>query len=112
MNGRLNKVFRKKLNTNTVIKLLNLSKHIYMEDSKSKKASADAPKKITRKQIEKKLETALSNLRPVLGEKKFKRRIKKAGKLITSGLKNFRSNGKVKEKKEKVSTSSVKNENV
>jgi hypothetical protein len=81
-----------------------------MEDSKSKKASADASKKITRKQIEKKLETALSNLRPVLGEKKFKRRVKKAGKLMASGLKNFKSNGTVKTKKEKVSTGNVKNE--
>ena len=81
-----------------------------MEDSKSKKASADASEKITRKQIEKKLETALSNLRPVLGEKKFKRRVKKAGKLMASGLKNFKSNGTVKTKKEKVSTGNVKNE--
>jgi len=81
-----------------------------MEDSKSKKASANASKKITRKQIEKKLETALSNLRPVLGEKKFKRRVKKAGKLMASGLKNFKSNGTVKTKKEKVSTGNVKNE--
>jgi len=81
-----------------------------MEDSKSKKASADASKKITRKQIEKKLETALSNLRLVLGEKKFKRRVKKAGKLMASGLKNFKSNGTVKTKKEKVSTGNVKNE--
>jgi len=81
-----------------------------MEDSKSKKASADASKKITRKQIEKKLETALSNLRPVLGEKKFKRRVKKAGKLMASGLKNFKSNGTVKTKKEKVSTGNVKHE--
>jgi len=81
-----------------------------MEDSKSKKASADASKKITRKQIEKKLETALSNLRPVLGEKKFKRRVKKAGKLMASGLENFKSNGTVKTKKEKVSTGNVKNE--
>ena len=82
-----------------------------MEDSKSKKASADASKKITRKQIEKKLETALSNLRLVLGEKKFKRRVKKAGKLMASGLKNFKSNGAVKAKKEKISMGSVKNEN-
>jgi hypothetical protein len=81
-----------------------------MEDSKSKKATADASKKATRKQIEKKLETALSNLRPVLGEKKFKRRVKKAGKLMASGLKNFKSNGTVKTKKEKASTGNVKNE--
>jgi len=82
-----------------------------MEDSKSEKASVDTSKKITRKQIEKKLEAALSNLRPVLGEKKFKRRIKKAGKLMASGLKNFKSNGTVKAKKERTSTDSV-NENV
>ena len=56
-------------------------------------ASNDRPKRKTRKQIEKKLETALSNLKPILGEKKFKRRIKKAGKVLASGLKDISNNG-------------------
>jgi len=56
-------------------------------------ASNDRPKRKTRKQIEKKLETALSNLKPILGEKKFKRRIKKAGKVFASGLKDISNNG-------------------
>ncbi len=43
-------------------------------------------KKTARKQIEKKLKITLSALEPVLGDKKFKRRIKKAGKALTEGL--------------------------
>jgi hypothetical protein len=64
-------------------------------------ASNDRPKRKTRKQIEKKLETAFSNLKPILGEKKFKRRIKKAGKVLASGLKDIRSNGTPKTKNTK-----------
>lgn len=41
---------------------------------------------LTRQQIQEKLEQALAELKPYLGEKKFKRRMKKAGKLISSGL--------------------------
>jgi len=36
--------------------------------------------------IREKLEKALSDLQPVMGKKRFKRRIRKAGKLITNGL--------------------------
>jgi hypothetical protein len=60
--------------------------------------SNNNPKKKTRKQVEKKLETALSNLKPILGKKKFKRRIKKAGKILTSGIKNISTNGTLKSK--------------
>jgi hypothetical protein len=83
-----------------------------MKESKNKKASAENPKKKTRKQIEQKLEDALSNLRPILGKKKFKRRIKKAGKVIASGLKNFKSNGTLKTKKERPAAIEIKNESV
>jgi hypothetical protein len=79
-----------------------------MEDSKNKKTSADNSKRKTRKQIEKKLETTLSNLRPVLGNKKFKRRVKKAAKLLSSGLKNFKSNGTVKIKNVESSVNTIK----
>lgn len=44
-------------------------------DIKSKKQS-----------IREKLETALFDLQPVMGKKRFKRRMRKAGKLITNGL--------------------------
>jgi hypothetical protein len=50
-----------------------------LSDSKNSKSSV-------RQLIEGKIEQALADLRPTLGEKKFKRRIKKAGKIITSGL--------------------------
>lgn len=41
---------------------------------------------LNRQQIQEKLEQVLAELKPSLGEKKFKRRIKKAGKLISKGL--------------------------
>ena len=40
-----------------------------------------------RQQIEDKLEEVLAELKPIFGEKKYKRRIKEAGKVIGSGLK-------------------------
>ena len=67
-------------------------------------AANDNSKKKTRKQIQKKLETALSNLRPILGDKKFKRRIKKAGKVLSSGLKNINNNGTPKTRGTKAKT--------
>ena len=81
-----------------------------MEDSKNKKSPAADSKKKARQQIENKLEAALSNLRPILGKKKFKRRIKKAGKLLADGVKNLNSNGSVKTKKEKSAPTSIKTE--
>jgi hypothetical protein len=82
-----------------------------MADSK-KAADNDTgynhPKRKTRKQIEKKLETALSNLKPILGEKKFKRRIKKAGKVLASGLKDISSNGSPKSKNARTKPSTHK----
>jgi hypothetical protein len=45
-------------------------------------------KKETRKQVEKTLEITLATLEPVIGNKDFKRRLKKAGKALTRGLKN------------------------
>ena len=68
-------------------------------------AGNDNSKKKTRRQIQKKLETALSNLRPILGDKKFKRRIKKAGKVLSSGLKNVNSNGAPKTRSTKTKAS-------
>ncbi len=53
---------------------------------KKKAAIAKPSKKDARQQIEKKLATALAHLIPQLGEKKFKRRMKEAGKLILHGI--------------------------
>lgn len=55
----------------------------------AKKASdvKKSPKKITRQEVETILEATLSSLKEELGEKKFKQRIKKAGKLLTHGNK-------------------------
>ena len=72
--------------------------------AKSKKSGQEkqpAPL-LSRLQIQEKLETVLAELKPVLGEKKFKRRMKKAGKLISSG-----TNKKVKAKVKVASLTSV-----
>jgi hypothetical protein len=45
-------------------------------------------RKETRKQVEMNLEMTLATLVPVIGNKDFKRRLKKAGKAFTKGLKN------------------------
>jgi hypothetical protein len=58
-----------------------------MAASKKPIAGKGNSKKKTRKQVEKKLEVALASLKPLLGEKKFKNRVKKAGKILTSGVK-------------------------
>ncbi len=70
--------------------------------SKSKKNASDAKPSATlnRDQIQQKLEEALSDLKSSLGEKKFKRRIKKAGKLISNGLSKKGKSPRVKAKKE------------
>lgn len=41
---------------------------------------------LNRQEIQEKLEQVLAELKPSLGEKKFSRRMKKAGKLISNGL--------------------------
>lgn len=53
---------------------------------KAAKKTVEKTSYVTREQIQEKLEKTLSDLKPLLGEKKFKRRMKKAGKLICSGL--------------------------
>ncbi len=55
-------------------------------------------KKTNREKIEKQLSTAVAGLKPVLGEQLFKKRIQKAGKLLTKGVKKSGS-GKTDEKK-------------
>lgn len=47
-----------------------------------KKTSAKASKKEARQEIISKLETAMGYLKPVIGEKKFAHRVKKASKLF------------------------------
>ena len=66
------------------------------------------PKKEFKKELAVKMETALSEMKNKLGEKKFERRIKKAAKILMQGLhtKDFSgSNGK---SHEAVETSSKK----
>ncbi len=55
--------------------------------AKNKKAS----KKAARRHIEQKLKFAFATLETVLGNKDFRQNIKKAGKALTDGLKNKRS---------------------
>ena len=53
---------------------------------KSNKKTKGDSKKQARKQIEKKLEAAFASFKPVLGPKQFKKRIKKAGKVLSRDL--------------------------
>jgi hypothetical protein len=57
--------------------------------STSKKAAAQqvSGKKSARKEISIQLTSVLNNLKETLGEKKFERRIKKAARLLTAGIK-------------------------
>jgi predicted secreted protein len=59
------------------------------------------PKKEIKLLVEKNLETLLVKLDPDMGEKKFKKRIKKAGKILVRGIKvketSFGNNVDVKE---------------
>ncbi len=64
--------------------------------AQTKKITPSVSKKQVRHQIDVKLETALANLIPVLGKKKFKRRIKKARKLLTHGLNKGRLDTELK----------------
>ena len=57
-----------------------------MQKTKKNQEPEGGSKKKTRKEIEKKLETALESLMPALGEKKFRKRIKKAGKILSQDI--------------------------
>jgi hypothetical protein len=63
-----------------------------MDASNKGQAQKVINKKLWKSHIEKQLEASLDSLKDVLGEKKFRKRIKKASKLLTKGM---RSNSKV-----------------
>ncbi len=58
-----------------------------MSTSKITVTKKDHSKKSTRKEIGLQLANVLNGLKESLGEKKFERRIKKAAKLLTAGIK-------------------------
>ena len=58
-----------------------------MSTSKNTEQKNAPTKKSTRKEIGLQLASALNNLKDALGEKKFERRIKKAARLLTAGIK-------------------------
>lgn len=58
-----------------------------MSTSKNTGTKNAHSKKSTRKEIGQQLASALNNLKDALGEKKFERRIKKAARLLTAGIK-------------------------
>lgn len=58
----------------------------------------DGKGRISRKEIAAQLITALPSLKEILGEKKFERRVKKAAKQLTAGIK-FKAPKKEKSKK-------------
>ncbi|HRI21096.1 MAG TPA: hypothetical protein PLA68_09075 [Panacibacter sp.] len=58
-----------------------------MATTKKARGIKTGSQKITRAEVETILEAALSSLKIELGDKKFKQRIRKAGKLLTHGNK-------------------------
>lgn len=66
---------------------MNNSKRINGRKNAAKKAdTAKAGKNGYRQEIIKKLESVLANLKTILGEKRFRNRIKKASKILSNGL--------------------------
>ena len=59
-----------------------------MSKDKTKKVKGPSLKKELRGQITDKLKSSLNGLEEKLGKKEFESRIKKAAKLLTSGIKN------------------------
>jgi hypothetical protein len=57
-----------------------------MANSKKNRTKGKSSKKKSRKEVEKKLGAALEQFKIALGEKKFNRRIQKAGKFFAQGL--------------------------
>jgi hypothetical protein len=53
---------------------------------KKKSKTQNLSKKVAKAQIERTLESSLADLRNALGKKKFQQRVKKASKLLASGL--------------------------
>ncbi|RTL58622.1 MAG: hypothetical protein EKK37_09850 [Sphingobacteriales bacterium] len=75
------------------------------ESSATPPAGNTLKEKKLRKVIEERLAISLLEYRPILGEKKFDSRIKKAGKLFAADIVKFSANGK---KKKTVKKAAVK----
>jgi len=58
-----------------------------MSHSKTTESKVAPTKKDARKEVSELLANALGNLKETLGTKKFERRIKKAARLLTAGIK-------------------------
>jgi hypothetical protein len=58
-----------------------------MAKNKTKKIKSPSFRKMIRRQITDQLQSALTPLKDKMDEKKFERRIKKAAKLLTAGIK-------------------------
>jgi len=58
-----------------------------MAKNKTKKIKSPSFRKVIRRQITDQLQSALIPLKDKMNEKKFERRIKKAAKLLTAGIK-------------------------
>src|SRR6202008_356089 len=83
-----------------IFRLLNY-KELKMADKKAK-----SPKKISRKkrvylEIVQSLSASLTGLKDILGEKKFETRVRKAAKLLSTGLKSKKKKAKATPKKNK-----------
>jgi hypothetical protein len=76
-----------------------------MSTVKAQEKKTGQNKKATRKEISTQLVSVLAGLKETLGEKKFERRIKKAARLLTAGIKTKPIK---KEKKGKGKTNRIK----
>ncbi|WP_315823784.1 hypothetical protein [Paraflavitalea speifideaquila] len=79
-----------------------------MSTSKHTEAQSNHSRKSTRKEIGLQLASALNNLKETLGEKKFERRIKKAARLLTAGIKTKPVKKRRKEREKQRPTSPTK----
>jgi hypothetical protein len=73
-----------------------------------KKVKPLSKKKETRAAVSEQLTTTLNDLKETLGQKKFARRIKKAARLLTEGIKAKAEKKEKKEKKVKAKTKTNK----
>ena len=78
-----------------------------MSHSKNTESKVSPTKKDARKEVSEQLANALGNLKETLGAKKFERRIKKAARLLTAGIKTKPAK-KEKKVKGKTKTGKVK----
>lgn len=91
--------------------IVNYIKPFSMSTSTNTDVKSATPKKIARTAVSQQLANTLTDLKEALGEKKFERRIRKAARLLTAGIKGKPVKREKKEKeKKKTKTNKVRKE--